>query len=175
LIRRHGAVLRLFLMAADAVTCLILFAVMSALVLGPDWRIDWVAATDTDPLVPALTYTIAWVGGAWILGLYRLRAHWTILGDLREVGRLGVIVAIGTAAVIWMLNGDEVSRSLMAGLFISQTVVTFATRVAIRQAFGWFRSRGFNARQILILGTGESAGAHEQSGDTSPLEPFSLR
>ena len=55
MIRRHGAVLRLFLMAADAVTCLILFAVMSALVLGPDWRIDWVAATD--PLEPFRTVT----------------------------------------------------------------------------------------------------------------------
>jgi exopolysaccharide biosynthesis polyprenyl glycosylphosphotransferase len=159
LIRRHGAVLRLFLMAADAVTCLILFAVMSAIVLGPDWRVQWVAATNTDPVVPALAYTLAWVGGAWILGLYRLRAHWTILGDLREVGRLGAIVAIGTAAVMWVLNGDDVSRRLMALLFISQAIVTFASRVAIRQAFGWFRSRGFNARQILILGTGESAGS----------------
>jgi exopolysaccharide biosynthesis polyprenyl glycosylphosphotransferase len=159
LIRRHGAVLRLFLMGADAITCLILFAVMSALVLGPDWRFDWVAATDTDALVPALAYTIAWVGGAWILGLYRLRAHWTILGDLREVVKLGVIVAIGTAAAIWVLNLDDVSRPLMTGLFISQMIVTFAARVAIRQAFGWFRSRGYNARRILILGTGESAGS----------------
>jgi exopolysaccharide biosynthesis polyprenyl glycosylphosphotransferase len=159
LIRRHGAVLRLFLMGADAITCLILFAVVSALVLGQDWRVDWVAATDTDAFVPALAYTIAWVGGAWILGLYRLRAHWTILGDLREVVKLGVIVAIGTAAAIWVLNLDDVSRPLMTGLFISQMIVTFAARVAIRQAFGWFRSRGYNARRILILGTGESAGS----------------
>ena len=56
MIRRHGAVLRLFLMAADAVTCLILFAVMSALVLGPDWRIGCTASGNRMEVMGAMGF-----------------------------------------------------------------------------------------------------------------------
>jgi exopolysaccharide biosynthesis polyprenyl glycosylphosphotransferase len=157
-IRRHVTLLRLALTAADAISALVLFVVVSALVMGPDdWREEWIASTGTNPIVPALAYAYGWVAAAWLVGLYRLRAHWTIVGDLREVLRLGALVASATIIVIFVLNLDEISRPLMLTLFSAQVVVTFLSRVIIRRVFGWFRVRGYNGRQMLILGTGDAA------------------
>jgi exopolysaccharide biosynthesis polyprenyl glycosylphosphotransferase len=149
--------LRLALTAADAISALVLFVVVSALVMGENWRQEWIASTGTNPIVPALAYAYGWVAAAWLVGLYRLRAHWTILGDLREVLRLGALAGSATIIVIFVLNLDEISRPLMLALFSAQVVVTFLSRVVIRRVFGWFRIRGYNGRQMLILGTGDAA------------------
>jgi len=156
-IRRHVTLLRVALTAADAVSALVLFVVVSALVLGPDWREEWIASTGTNPIVPALAYAYGWVAAAWLVGMYRLRAHWTVVGDLREVLRLGALVGAATIIVIFVLNLDEISRPLMLSLFAAQMAVTFLSRVVIRRVFGWFRIRGYNGRQMLILGTGDAA------------------
>ena len=80
-----------------------------------------------------------------------------MLGDLREIVRLGATVASATIIVIFALNLDEVSRPLMVSLFVAQMAVTFVSRVAVRKTFGWLRIRGYNTRQLLILGTGDAA------------------
>jgi exopolysaccharide biosynthesis polyprenyl glycosylphosphotransferase len=156
-IRRHVTVLRLALTAADIVSSILLFALISAIVLGPNWRADWVKSTQTDGLIPALAYALGWVGASWLVGLYRLRAYWTILADLRAILRLGAIVASATIIIIFALNLDEVSRPLIVSLIVAQMAVTFVSRVLIREVFGWFRVRGYNTRQLLILGTGDAA------------------
>jgi len=167
-IRRHVTALRLALTAADVASSILLFVAISAVVLGTDWRADWTESTETDALIPAIAYALAWVGASWLVGLYRLRAHWTIIGDLRAVLRLGAIVASATIIVIFALNLDEVSRPLIGTLFVSQMAVTFVSRVLIREVFGWFRVRGYNTRQLLILGTGEAARSFASLIDRHP-------
>ena len=144
-------------MAADAASSLVLFAAISTIVLGPDWRAGWEQSTQTDGIIPALAYALAWISASWLVGLYRPRALWTMLGDLREIVRLGATVASATIIVIFALNLDEVSRPLMVSLFVAQMAVTFVSRVLIRKTFGWLRIRGYNTRQLLILGTGDAA------------------
>ena len=144
-------------MAADAVACLVLFALVSTIVLGPDWRTGWAASTDSDGLIPAIAYTIAWVGVSWLVGLYRVQSHWTFLGDLRQVLRLGALMASGTIIAIWALNLDEVSRPLIVSLFLGQMAVTFLSRAVIRKGFGWFRAQGYATRKLIVLGTGTAA------------------
>ena len=168
MIRRHVTALRLALTAADVASSILLFVAISAVVLGADWRADWTESTETDALIPAIAYALAWVGASWLVGLYRLRAHWTIIGDLRAVLRLGAIVASATIIVIFALNLDEVSRPLIGTLFVSQMAVTFISRVLIREVFGWFRVRGYNTRQLLILGTGEAARSFASLIDRHP-------
>lgn len=157
MIRRHATVLRFALSTTDVASSIVLFVVLSALILGPDWQSDWQASTGTDALIPALAYALGWVGTSWLVGLYRLRAHWTLGGELRQIFRLAAIVVSATIMVIFALNLDEVSRPLIGTLFISQMAVTFVSRWVIRAVFGWFRIRGYNTRQMLVLGTGDTA------------------
>lgn len=157
MIRRRVTVLRLALTLADAASAAVLFVAISAVVLGPNWRAAWRENTGTDAIVPALSYAVGWVVVSWLVGLYRLRARWTVVGDLRDSLRLGAIVAATTVIVVFALNLDEVSRPLLVILFTCQVAVTFLSRAVIRQLFGWFRIRGHNTRQLLIVGTGRAA------------------
>ena len=58
-------------------------------------------------MIPALAYALGWVGASWLVGLYRLRAHWTILADLRAILRLGAIVASATIIIIFALTSTR--------------------------------------------------------------------
>ncbi len=157
MIRRHVTALRFALTTVDVASSIILFIALSALILGADWRSRWQLSTGTDAMIPALAYALGWVTASWLVGMYRLRATWTIIGALREVLRLGAIVASSTIIVIFALNLDEVSRPLIVSLLIGQMAITFVSRLAMRAIFGWFRVRGHNTRQLLVLGTGETA------------------
>ncbi len=157
MIRRHMTVLRFAVTTADLVSSLVLFVALSAIILGVDWRSRWQASTGTDALIPAVSYALIWVGASWLVGMYRLSARWTASGDLRAVIRLGVMVASATIIVIFALNLDEVSRPLMVSLFVGQMAITFVSRLVIRRFFGWVRIRGYNTRQLLVLGTGGTA------------------
>ena len=167
-IRRHVTVLRLALAFADAVSALVLFAAISAVVLGPSWRAEWVQSTGTDGIVPAISYTLGWVTVSWLLGLYRIRARWTAVGDLRESIRLGAIVTATTVLVLFALDLDEVSRPLVVLLLACQVTVTFLLRAFMRRFFGWFRIRGYNMRQLLIVGTGLSAASFAELIERHP-------
>ncbi|MGH2477890.1 MAG: nucleoside-diphosphate sugar epimerase/dehydratase, partial [Candidatus Limnocylindrales bacterium] len=163
--------LRFALTTADVASSIILFIALSAIILGADWRTKWEISTGSDAVIPALAYALGWVSASWLVGLYRLRASWTLGGQVREVLRLGAIVASSTIIVIFALNLDEVSRPLMVSLFIGQMAITFISRMVIRAVFGWLRVRGYNTRQLLVLGTGETAasfarliGRHDEIG-----------
>jgi exopolysaccharide biosynthesis polyprenyl glycosylphosphotransferase len=156
-IRRHVTALRVAMTTADAASSIVLFVALSSFILGVDWRGKWAISTGTDPLIPALAYALAWTGVSWLVGMYRPRSNWTISGDVREILRLGAIVACVTIITIFVLNLDEVSRPLIVSLILGQMAITFLTRLGIRDIFGWLRIRGYNTRQILVLGTGETA------------------
>ena len=168
MIRRHVTALRFALTTADVASSIVLFVALSAIILGPEWRTKWQISTGTDALVPAIAYTLIWVSASWLVGLYRLRAHWTIGGDFQAVLRLGAIVTSATIIVIFALNLDEVSRPLIVSLFAGQMVIAFLSRLGIRAIFGWFRVRGYNTRQLLILGTGATARSFSMLVDRHP-------
>ncbi|HEV8282649.1 MAG TPA: sugar transferase [Candidatus Limnocylindrales bacterium] len=157
MIRRHVTALRVALTTADTASSIVLFVALSSIVLGLDWRRKWEVSTGTDPLIPGLAFALAWTTASWLVGMYRLRSNWTIAGDIRDILRLGATVACATIITIFVLNLDEVSRPLVVSLILGQMAITFLTRLAIRGIFGWLRIRGYNTRQILVLGTGETA------------------
>ena len=85
MIRRHVAVLRLGLMTADALSSVVLFGLVAGFRFGyldPDaiWQVDGVG-----PMQLAAGYGLIWVAALWILGLYRLRTHWSIRGEILDV------------------------------------------------------------------------------------------
>lgn len=149
--------LRIALMLADLASAAVLFVAVSAAILGPHWREEWLVSTGTNAIVPAAAYSAGWVIVSWLLGLYRLRAQWTVVGDLRQSIRLGAIVAATTVIVVFALNLDEVSRPLLVVLLSCQVSLTFLMRAVIRRLFGWFRIRGYATRELLIIGTGRAA------------------
>jgi lipopolysaccharide/colanic/teichoic acid biosynthesis glycosyltransferase len=157
MIRRHTTTLRLALMAADAASALVLFVLVSILRFGADhWYAAW-TEVHVSPVPLASAYAVTWSCILWVLGLYRLRTRWSWRSDVLDVARATILVAVVAFTALFWFKLPNVSRLFLVLLFAAQGTVTLASRLALRAFFRWIRSRGYNARFVLIVGTGREA------------------
>ena len=158
MIRRHITALRASLMAADGASAIGLFVIVSLLRFRSDWVATW-KAVGVDPLWLAAAYGAAWVLILWITGLYRLRTRWTWRSEVLDLSRATLLVAVTTFCALFVFKLPNVSRLFLVELFVLQGVVMVASRSALRWAFRLARTRGLNARYMLVVGDGPEARA----------------
>jgi exopolysaccharide biosynthesis polyprenyl glycosylphosphotransferase len=145
-------------MAADALSAVALFVIVSRLRFGADWQAVWERAGVIQPATLWL-YAGVWIAVLWLFGLYRLRSRWAVRSEIADVGRAMLVLAVGAFSLLFILKLPQVSRLFLITLFASQAVVTVASRVAIRRFLTGLRDRGYNSRFILVVGTGSTAQA----------------
>lgn len=144
-------------MAADALTSMAVFLGVSIVRFGPDqWLGSW-ARIGIDPILMMAGWAATWVAAVWIQDLYRLRARWTIRTEALDVIRGAALVAILSFVVLFTVKLEDVSRLFLIALFLTQAIVTFGSRLLLRLAFRWVRSRGMSTRFVLIVGSGHTA------------------
>jgi exopolysaccharide biosynthesis polyprenyl glycosylphosphotransferase len=156
MVRRHITAMRLGLMAADGLSAIAVFFVVSIVRFGPDWFGSWTVA-GIDPRLLALGYGLGWTTILWLFGLYRLRVRWSARTEVLDVARSILLLAVVTFVVLFWLKLPNVSRQFLLLLFPAQLVLTVASRFVLRSAFAAARARGMNARFILIVGAGPTA------------------
>jgi exopolysaccharide biosynthesis polyprenyl glycosylphosphotransferase len=156
MIRRHITLLRIALMATDAVTAFVLFELIVTIRfqnLDPD--LIWLRGVgETQTL--AIGYGLLWVSAMWIAGLYRLRTRLTMRGEIRDVSRAAVIAAVLSMSGLLLLNLPP-ARLVLVPLFIAQPIFSIMMRATLRWFLTNIRGRGYNSRQILIIGAGPAA------------------
>ena len=159
MIRRHITLLRLALMAADALSGMALFASVASLRFGDrGWDQIW-NAVGLHPVLVAFLYGLAWVAALWTQGLYSLRAFLSVRQELVDILRAMAILALGVLSALFILRLPDVSRLFLVLLFAAQPVLTLGSRLLLRLFFASIRARGLNARYMLIVGTGPEADA----------------
>jgi exopolysaccharide biosynthesis polyprenyl glycosylphosphotransferase len=159
LIRRYITALRLALAAADGLTAIALFLGLSVVRFGsPGWRETWVNA-GIDPFVAAAGYGLALVTALWLQGLYRLRARLSKRREITDVLVAILFLAVVVFTTLYLLKLPDVSRLFLLLLFSFQAVLTLCSRAAIREVFIRLRTRGYNARFMLVVGANPRAEA----------------
>ncbi|MEX1156516.1 MAG: sugar transferase, partial [Chloroflexota bacterium] len=156
MIRRHATALRMGLAAADSVSAIGLFIVLSIVRFGDGWQMVWRNA-GVDPYAIAAAFAAAWVTLLTGLGLYRLRARWQLRTEILDVARAGILLGLVTFSALFVLKLPDVSRLFLLTLFIAQVVVTVVSRITIRSLLRTLRDRGHNLRYMLIVGSGPEA------------------
>jgi exopolysaccharide biosynthesis polyprenyl glycosylphosphotransferase len=159
MIRRHLVLLRSALMLADGASALVLFWLIATVRYDLLQAPGELAAGRLDPIVLALGYAVLWVASLWFAGLYRLRTHWSLRGEVVGVVRAAVVVAFVSWSVLFLINAPNVSRLFLIMLFLVQPTVTIAGRIVLREFLAHIRSRGYNRREMLIIGAGPEAEA----------------
>src|SRR5664279_680398 len=158
-IRGHLFALRMSLMASDAITAAILFALVSAIRFDDaQWTTMW-GALGVDGRVGAAFYAAAWVAVLWYLGLYRLRVHWSRATEIGDLAVAAFGLAFATMAFLYLVKLQDVSRLFLFSLFLVQPFLAFAERAFFRSVFGRLRVRGYSRRYMIVVGVGEFAQA----------------
>jgi exopolysaccharide biosynthesis polyprenyl glycosylphosphotransferase len=157
MIRRHLMPLRVALMVGDGVTAAAVFLLISFVRFGDGaWMTFW-SRTGIDIRVAAILFGVGWVLALWYHGLYRLRVRWQLRTEAKDIARSTLAVAAVTLALLFITHQDDVSRLFLLALFIVQPLVTFAERGVLRFTFSELRKRGYNTRNMLVVGTGRLA------------------
>lgn len=106
-------------------------------------------------LIPFLS--LSWTVTLYALGMYqslRLRR----LGEvLSIILRSAVVVFILFGCITYLLKLTYISRSLIAAVFLIAICLLTFEKVVLLVLFRRLRARGFNFRNILVVGTGERA------------------
>jgi exopolysaccharide biosynthesis polyprenyl glycosylphosphotransferase len=153
LIRRHGTSLRALLMVTDALLAAVVLIALSWIRFGEIWD-QWWRQIIPDPLALLAVYAVGWVVALAVNGLYRPRARWSIRSEAGDLLRATALMAIATLAVLFWFKLPDVSRVFLVVLFPVQFGVALLTRALMRVAFRRMRTRGMNARFVLIVGAG---------------------
>ena len=151
------APLKATLMLTDGLAALAVFMLIANLrfdVLGGVWTLDTVR-----PIEVGVAYSVIWVGTLWLLGLYRLRTHWSVRGEVADVLRATILVLVVSLSTLYLFNVPNVSRVLVGMLAVVQPAVTITLRLLLRRLLERLRSRGQIRRQMLIIGAGPEAEA----------------
>jgi exopolysaccharide biosynthesis polyprenyl glycosylphosphotransferase len=149
--------LRLAFMLGDGVSAAGVFLIISFIRFGSEAGLAFSSRTGIDIRLAAILFGIGWVVALWYHGLYRLRVRWQLRSEAKDIARSTVVYAAVTLASLFVIHRDNVSRLFLLAIFIAQPLVTFAERSILRVAFSHLRSRGYNARYMLVVGTGRLA------------------
>jgi exopolysaccharide biosynthesis polyprenyl glycosylphosphotransferase len=143
-------------MLADVVVAVVLAVSISHLMF-PGARGDFWNNAMPDTRLGLALLVSAWVMILWLHGGYRPRARWSIRSDARLIARAMALLAVVTFAFLYLAQLPEVSRPYLLVLFAALLAATLGVRIALRAAFGSARRRGYNRRNVLVLGTGARA------------------
>jgi len=153
--KRHLMTLRLVMLLGDGVAAWGVFLAVSLLRFEADPSAQWNVGIEIS--TAALLFAVMWVAVLWAVGLYRLRARWSLLGDVRDIAKATVVTLALTLSMLFLTHQDAVSRVFLAALFIAQPTVTVAGRGLLRFWFDQLRRRGANTNYMLVVGTGKLA------------------
>ena len=149
--------LRFALMIGDGVAAALVFLLISFIRFGnTGWTGIW-SRLGIDIRLAAIGFGILWVIVLWYQGLYRLRARWRLRTEAMDIARATLLVAAITLSILFLFKQEDVSRVFLVALFTAEPLVTLAGRGILRFAFSELRSRGHNARYMLVIGTGKLA------------------
>jgi len=84
----------------------------------------------------------------------RVRSYFDIIRSLFKVHAIGGMLL---AAVIFMLDPHHYSRLLFGHFLMLSFLLISALKITIKLILGKFRRKGYNTRNILIIGTGPNA------------------
>ncbi len=102
-------------------------------------------------------FILIWVGFFTALGMYnsfRIKPISDVISIIFETSMFGFVIF---GSVLYVLKLHEISRALVFMIFASAVIFFIVEKVALVKSFRFVRKRGYNTRNILIVGTNRRA------------------
>lgn len=106
-------------------------------------------------LIPFLVLT--WSVSLYVLGMYQSFRLRSLGRMLSVILRAGITVFIVFGCVTYLFKLSYISRTLIAAVFMVTIVLLTIEKVILLLLLHRLRAKGFNFRNILVVGTGERA------------------
>ena len=104
-----------------------------------------------------IAYAALWAFAEWLQALDQLRARWTFRGEVLDILRAVVLLAVSVFSLLFLSKSPEVGRLFLVTLFLAQVAFSVVERGLIRLVLLSGRQAGIGRRNILVVGTNEIA------------------
>ncbi len=152
MLRQHSDVFRKLLIFADI--CLAAGTFTAAYFLSNEMR-QLYPLDDYLRLMPY--FVLVWVGLLYFLGMYssfRTKPLPDVVSIVFETAFFGFVLF---SSVVYIVKLHDVSRAFVFMIVIVSTAAFIFEKLLIVTVFRYFRRKGYNTRNILIVGTGRRA------------------
>lgn len=159
MLRQRARMISGLLWVADMATTVLAFLVSYWI------RSEYLTHWDLRPLVPLDYYgwimiaiLITWSLLLYQYGAYRSYRTVSVLNELLTVTKAIIVGTVLVGTITFVFKFEFVSRTLIA-LFVVVNFLMLAVERLLVRALSWFvRRRGYNFRNVVIVGTGPVAG-----------------
>jgi len=107
----------------------------------------------------ALALTLfVWLATSWVFQVYQTFRTQSVFTELGRIASAMGVLALGVAASVFFLRGQQDVSRLFLGLYFSiATALIMGNRLALRYLARELRRRGYNTRMFAVVGSGELA------------------
>ena len=102
-------------------------------------------------------FILIWIGSFSALGMYksfRVKPLFDVISIVLASALFGFVIM---GSIIYVMKAQEISRMLVMIMFGAGAVLFSADKVLLIKLFRYLRRRGYNTRNILVVGTGRRA------------------
>ncbi len=152
MLRQHSDIFRKLLIFADV--CLAAAAFIAAYYLSNEMK-ELYPLNDYLRLMPY--FVGVWVGLLYFLGMYnsfRMKPLSDVISIVFETAFFGFVVF---SSVVYVVKLHDVSRAFVFMIIFISAALFVIQKILIVMTFKHLRRRGYNTRNVLIVGTGKRA------------------
>ncbi|HPR63124.1 MAG TPA: sugar transferase [Thermoanaerobaculia bacterium] len=106
-------------------------------------------------LIPAVI--VIWSFFLWYFELYKSHRTSTLIREMLDIGKVIFFSTLVLSGYILFLKIDFISRPWLGIFMTMDALFLLVERLFLRMAARWVRKRGFNYRNLLIVGDGPNA------------------
>ncbi|RJR35236.1 MAG: sugar transferase [Desulfobacteraceae bacterium] len=149
MLKKHGRSLEKALSLVDVLTVVLSLSIVSYWRFGSEF-ISFLATIQYRIL--SLVYIVCWLYLSKRFHLYGSRRTSRFREEIWAIGKTATLSLSVALAPAFFIREFPVSRIFLAHLWACQILLLISSRFFLRQALQYFRSRGYNYRNILIVG-----------------------
>jgi FlaA1/EpsC-like NDP-sugar epimerase len=88
--------------------------------------------------------------------------------DISRVVLVNAIAAISTGALLFILRQIDFSRGVIIFYFLFSCIFVICKRALMRNVLNYYRSKGYNKKHVILIGTGELAKMYAETIRENP-------
>ncbi|HWQ06730.1 MAG TPA: undecaprenyl-phosphate glucose phosphotransferase [Feifaniaceae bacterium] len=122
----------------------------------------------------ALAYAILIVLLYQLVGLYDSVRAKPIGNEVKWVLGVNAVVTLFGAALLFVFRLSDFSRGVLLSIYVISCLVVMAKRLVVRKVLSYYRSKGFNQKHVILIGSGPLAQKYAETIRRTPRYGYTI-
>lgn len=121
------------------------------------------ASISRGTVLAAVLYALWTVLMLGLFGVYNTTRTHRNKKELRSILAANAVALAGIAAMLFVFRLEDFSRGVLAVYYVTSSILLYVKRYVIRRILRRMRSKGYNLKHMLVIGSGDLAARYIES------------